>query len=183
MKIKVKKRGEISDLQAAAEKEVVIEEKLDELIALLSQSEFDSETIKQYQQKLNAVIENKTTDKADFKVFKIIDQKDKESREQLVDEFSTLLISHKFNSKSSSRYLKTERTNKVILMLISIIIIALGFAMIIMPAPPYFEMFTIFYFSRDNGVTLMDLISLAIIFSGIYLFVRVLYKKQHSKER
>jgi hypothetical protein len=62
------------------------------------------------------------------------------------------------------------------LILISLVLIMLGFAMIIMPAPPYFEMFTIFYFNPQDGVTLMDVISLLIILTGVYLLVKSIYK-------
>jgi hypothetical protein len=61
---------------------------------------------------------------------------------------------------------------------IGIIMITLGMAMIIMPAPPYFEMFTIFYFNDNDGVTLMDLIALLIVFTGVYLFLNAVLKKQ-----
>jgi hypothetical protein len=51
-------------------------------------------------------------------------------------------------------------------------------AMIIMPAPPYFEMFTVFYFNDNDGVTIMDIISLLIVFTGVYLFLNAVLKKQ-----
>jgi hypothetical protein len=56
----------------------------------------------------------------------------------------------------------------------------LGLAMIIMPAPPYFEMFTIFYFSKDDGITLMDVISVIILLTGVYLFLNATIKKANS---
>jgi hypothetical protein len=46
--------------------------------------------------------------------------------------------------------------------------------MIIMPAPPYFEMFTIYYFNANDGVTLMDLISLIIVAVGIYIMINAI---------
>lgn len=174
-------KDDIDQLRKAAEKQIVMDEKLDELIALLANSNFDSETIKKYQSKLDSALKGADDlSMSDIKAFEAFDDKENASREQLLDDFSVLLKSHKFDSKSSTRYLKAERANKFILMTIGAIMITLGFAMIIMPAPPYFEMFTIFYFSRDNGVTLMDLISLIIVFAGIYVFVRPLYKKSHT---
>lgn len=171
----------ISQLRSVADKNTAIEEKLEELISLLSENNFDSEVIKNCKTRLNSAFEEKISADS-FKDFEAIDDKEGASREQLLDEFSILLASHKFDSKSTTKYLKIERTNKIILMIIGIIMITLGFAMIVMPAPPYFEMFTIFYFSRDNGVTLMDLISLIIVFAGVYVFVRPLYKKStHGK--
>jgi hypothetical protein len=177
LEINNNKKDEIDRLRSAAERHTAIEKKLDELIHLLTESDFDSETIKKYRSKVNSAFEDKIT-VDDIKAFQAIDEKTDASREQLLDDFSVLLESHKFNSKSSTQYLKVERSNKVIFMAIGVIMITLGFAMIIMPAPPYFEMFTIFYFTRDDGVTLMDLISLLIIFAGIYIFMRPLYKKK-----
>lgn len=165
-------------MQNIAERETAVEEKLDELIALLDSYEFDSLTVKKVQQRLNNSVESKAANRKKIDAFKGIDKKLDSSREELLDEFSTLLLSNKFDSSIADSYIKGKRINKIVLMLVGIIMITLGFAMIIMPAPPYFEMFTIFYFSKDNGVTLMDLISLAIIFSGIYIFVRSLYKKK-----
>lgn len=179
MDINQDNKDEIDKLRLAAETHNAIEKKLDELIAILAESNFDSDTIERYRSRVNAVFEERITED-DLKAFEAIDEKADASREELLDEFSVLLESHKFNSKSSTQYLKIERSNKLIFMAIGAIMITLGFAMIIMPAPPYFEMFTIFYFSRDNGVTLMDLISLIIVFAGVYVFVRPLYKKKHT---
>jgi len=55
--------------------------------------------------------------------------------------------------------------------------ITLGFGMIIMPAPPFFEMFTIFYFNSHDGVTIMDLISLLVILFGIFFLIKAIIRK------
>ena len=47
----------------------------------------------------------------------------------------------------------------------------LGFGMIIMPAPPNFEMFTIFFITPEDGVTLMDIIALIIVFISIFIII------------
>jgi hypothetical protein len=69
-----------------------------------------------------------------------------------------------------------DTLKKLSVLIISVILITLGFAMIIMPAPPYFEMFTIFYFNPNDGVTLMDLIALLIVFTGVYLCITSIVK-------
>jgi hypothetical protein len=160
-----------------AGKTLEAEEKLDELILIISQSDLDEDCITRLQQKLNNAIELTSKNKNAISAFEVIDSKDHASREDLLNEFSTLLLSNKIDSRITSNYLKARRSSSLLLMLVGIVMIALGFAMIIMPAPPYFEMFTIFYFSQDDGVTLMDLISLAIIFAGIFVFIRSIYKK------
>lgn len=157
--------------------EQAVAEKIDELIELLAATHLEGETAKLFQQRIDEAFENKKEGAHVINAFKVIDTKDAASREELLEEFSMLLQSNKIDSRIAGRYLKSNRASKVVLMLIGIILTTLGLAMIIMPAPPYFEMFTIYYFNRDDGVTLMDLISLGIVFSGIYLFVRSLYKK------
>lgn len=59
--------------------------------------------------------------------------------------------------------------------------IIMGFGMIIIPAPPFFEMFTIFYFNRNDGITIMDLISLLIILAGVYFLIKGIYPNPNRK--
>ncbi|MGN6180773.1 MAG: hypothetical protein ACTHNW_16440, partial [Mucilaginibacter sp.] len=70
---------------------------------------------------------------------------------------------------------------RVVLFIISITMITLGFGMIIMPAPPFFEMFTIFYFNPNDGVTIMDLISLLVILFGIFFLIKAIIRKPAGK--
>lgn len=177
MRIKANKVKEVFAQPHLTERELEVEEKLDALIVLLTQNNFDSETIKQYQQRFNKSIEKSTFNPEYIKAFKAIDKEETASREELLDQFSTLLISNKIDSNISSKYIRSERTIKAVLILTGIVMITLGFAMIIMPASHDFEMFTIFWFNPDDGVTLMDLISLIIILAGIYILVRSVYKR------
>jgi len=177
LRIKGNKAKEFSELRNTAEKQGAIEEKLEELIALLAQNEFDSETVKQVQHRFNTAIEQKKLNHNEINAFKSIDENKDASREALLDEFSLLLVSNKVDSHISRDYLRNQRLKKIVLAATGIVMITLGLAMIIMPAPPYFEMFTIYYFNINDGITLMDLISLIIILSGIYILVRSLYKK------
>jgi len=57
--------------------------------------------------------------------------------------------------------------------------ITLGFAMIILPTPASFEIYTIYYFNHNDGFTVMDLISLIIVFCGIYTLITT--KKSSNK--
>jgi hypothetical protein len=177
LKIKEHNKEEMATGRFFAEHTLEAEEKLDELISIIIHSGLDDDSITRLRQKFNHAIELNGESKKAINAFKVIDSKDDASREDLLNEFSTLLLSNKIDSKISSSYLKARRTSRLFLMLVGMVMITLGFAMIIMPAPPYFEMFTIYYFSQDDGVTLMDLISLAIIFAGIFVFIRSIYKK------
>jgi hypothetical protein len=147
-----------------------IEKKLDEFIALLETNDLDKESLDKIQHKFNSAFKKAELTSRDLKVFRALDNPET-SRENLVDNLEKLLSIHQLDSKVSKRILIQERLRRMSLLLISLVMITLGFAMIIMPAPPYFEMFTIFYFNPDDGVTLMDLISLLIVFTGVFLFI------------
>ncbi|RCH55118.1 hypothetical protein DJ568_07970 [Mucilaginibacter hurinus] len=151
--------------------EQAIDKKLDELIGLLENNGINSEKAKYLQEKLNDAIENSTTGDEDIEAFMKLDTENT-SRSDLLDEFSILLSSHKIDSNTSKNYLKSEKSANIVLTVISLVMITLGFAMIIMPAPPSFEVFTVFYFTANDGVTLMDLVSLLIVLSGVYLLIK-----------
>ncbi|MBS7566248.1 hypothetical protein KHS38_17705 [Mucilaginibacter sp. Bleaf8] len=170
-------KKEVTRLQQSAGKEEAIDAKLDELVALLAQSDIDSDKIKDIRLRVNEALDNTKSYREQIAAFQQIDTDENASRAALLDEFSILLSNNQIDSNISRQYLRGERLSRFFLILISLVMIALGFAMIIMPAPPYFEMFTIYYFTPDDGVTLMDLISLLIILSGIFLLIRSIYKK------
>lgn len=68
-------------------------------------------------------------------------------------------------------YIKSSTLSKILLSLIGFVLICLGMGMIIMPAPPYFERFTLLHFKTDDGITLLDIISLLITLAGVYLLI------------
>ena len=170
--------NEVKNLQQIDESHASIEQKLDELLILLAESHLDSESVKTFQDRFNNAVQYTVANKQQIREFKKIDEiSDTSSREELLDQFSVLLVNSRFDSKLSSRFIRQERMSAIVLFLVGTTMVTLGFAMIVMPAPPYFEMFTIYYFNRDDGVTLMDLIALCIIFAGAYLMIRAFYKK------
>ena len=174
---------EVTSLQQVNDQHTDVQSKLDELIALLDESSLDSDSVKFMQQKFNTAVEAASISKKQVDEFKQIDDlSETASREELLDQFSVLLTSSRIDSRLSTRFIRQERVSAVIMFLTGTVMVALGFAMIVMPAPPYFEMFTIFYFNYDDGITLMDLISLLIILAGVYFMVLSLFKnKARSK--
>ncbi|MCJ8211834.1 hypothetical protein MUY27_19095 [Mucilaginibacter sp. RS28] len=169
---------EVSELQKLNDRPDAIEQKLDELLLLLENSNLDSESIKNIQNKFNSAIDAETLKQQDLHEFRKLDElSENTSREELLDQFSLLLTNSKIDSNVSKQFIRRERLTAIVLFAIGVVMIALGFAMIIMPAPPYFEMFTIYYFTPDDGVTIMDVISLLIILAGVYLLVKSLIKK------
>ena len=166
----------MEQLQHAVSNHAAIDTKLDELLTLLAHSDIDSEKAKQLKQRLNDALPAANY-RGQIDAFKQIRVSPLDDRASMLDEFSVMLASHEVDSKMAKKYLRGERIAKAVLSIIGLVLIMLGFAMIIMPAPPYFEMFTIFYFNPNDGVTLMDVISLLIILSGVYLLVKSIYKK------
>ena len=170
-------KKEVVQLQQVSNKQAAIDTKLDELVKLLAQTDIDSDKVKQIRGKVNDALDQAGTYREQINAFKQIDTHDIDNRDNLLDEFTVLLANHQVDSQMSKKYLQGERVKQVVLAAIGVVLIMLGFAMIIMPAPPYFEMFTIFYFNPQDGVTLMDVISLLIILSGVYLLVKSIYKQ------
>lgn len=157
---------------------LVIEEKMDELLVLMENSDLDSSSFTRLQEKFNSAVEKKKSFSDKLKEFEGLD--DLSSRLEMADNLENLLSKYQVDSKVSQKYLLSEKLLKVVLLLTSCLLIGLGFALIVMPATPDFEMFTIFYFTRDDGFTLMDLIALLIVFAGVYLLIRSLVKSSRT---
>ncbi|WP_224751068.1 hypothetical protein [Mucilaginibacter pankratovii] len=155
----------------------LLELKADELVVLLRKGVVDAGRIKVVQQKLLHALDEATLPQK-IEAFKELDTE--QDRLELLNGFEYLLSHHQLDSNVSKKYITKERVKKSIVVIIGIIMITLGMAMIIMPAPPYFEMFTVFYFNDNDGVTIMDIISLLIVFTGVYLFLSSVLKKQST---
>lgn len=153
----------------------MLELKADELIVLLQKGAADNIKVKAIQERVYHALDKESIPHT-IEAFKELDEVD--NRLDLLNEFEYLLSHHQLDSKATKIYLFQERLKKGLVIFIGIIMITLGMAMIIMPAPPYFEMFTVFYFNPNDGVTLMDLIALLIVFTGVYLFLSTLLKKR-----
>lgn len=161
--------------QTFADEAALLEVKTNELIALLQKGVVDASHAKSIRQKLL-----KALDEASFpqklEAFQELDAG--RDRIALLNDFEYLLSQHQLDSAVTTKYLTQERVKKFIAVIMGLIMITLGLTMIIMPAPPYFEMFTVFYFNPNDGVTIMDIISLLIVFTGIYVILNAVLKKQ-----
>lgn len=151
--------------------------KLDEFMELLRSSELDSENIKGIRKRINDELDQKMSSSELIEELKGVSLSDMGKMDQL-DRLETLLNNNYLDSRTAGGQRWGQRAGKILKVIIGFLFITLGFAMIIMPAPPYFEMFTIFYFSPDDGVTLMDLISLTIIAIGTFLVIRSLINEK-----
>ncbi len=134
--------------------EQAIESHLDNLIALLSNSPLDYKQTTQLQEKINTVtdlLNNETN-------------------------HSGQLYNIKLETSGAKKYNFAKRLSRIIRIIIAMLLILLGFGMIIMPAPEYFEMFTLFYLNPNDGVTIMDVISLIVAFTGVSLLISSIIK-------
>ena len=145
--------------------------KLNEFMILLDQSKLDTENIKDLQAKLNASLEKKINNRFVIREIKDLSLSELDKLDQL-NKLEFLLNNNYLDSRQTNKIELNEKLARIIKIIIGFLFVTLGFAMIIMPAPPYFEMFTIFYFNPNDGVTLMDLISLIIIATGIYIIIK-----------
>ena len=155
----------------------LLDAKVNELVSLLQNGDIDKEHIKAAQVKINNAIDRLPVSQ-NFDAFKELDNN--LDRLDMVTNLELLLTQHQVDSRQSRKYLLQEKIKRVVLIAIAVTMTVLGLAMIIMPAPPYFEMFTIFYFSKDDGITLMDVISVLILLTGVYLFLNAILKKANS---
>lgn len=154
-----------------------LDKKVQELVALIGESKLSAAETKNYQNLISRAFVQATLSGDPIKPFTTLNQDRNLSREELLDSLEILLTDNKIDSKVSRRYLRNNLLQKILLCLIGLILIFTGFAMIIMPAPPSFEIFTVFYFNPNDGVTIMDLVSLLIILSGVFLFILNFNKK------
>lgn len=174
-------KNNISERTAASEendeKILVIEQKLNDFIKLLDETNINSRTSKILEEKMSMAFEQNRVKNVDIAAFKALDNQPDLSRSELLDNLDVLLSQHQLDSSMTKKHSKKEVTKRIVILLIGLVVITLGFSMIIMPAPPYFEMFTVFYFNDHDGVTIMDIISLLIILTGVYLIITNTSKK------
>lgn len=156
------------------------EEKLEELIKILEHSNFNSEQLNYYKIRIEKILHERKI-KEDIEHFNEMDDLPSESdssKMELLDNFELLLNSSELTSEDAYRYVKHSKTKSIVQIIFGILLMILGLGMIVMPAPKNFEVYTIFYFSKDDGITVMDLIAGLITVAGILLIVHTV-KKHH----
>lgn len=168
---KIKISENLKEFAQLDRKDEELNQKLSEFITLLEQSNLDTENIKGLQSRVNGALEVKLSSHHLINEIKEVSLSDLDKIDQL-DKIEFLLNNNHLDSKQTHKINLSEKFIKLIKIVIGFLFVTLGYAMIIMPAPPYFEMFTIFHFTTDDGVTLMDLISLIIIAVGIFIIIK-----------
>ncbi len=171
MRDKNKLTEDIHHFEKLSAKDDELIQKLDEFMSLLENSNIDSENIKGIKNKINTALDEKLSNTEVIKKIQEVSLSDMGKLNQL-DQLENLLNTNYLDSKQLKNHKIKERVSNLVKIIIGFLFITLGFAMIVIPAPPYFEMFTIFYFSMDDGFTLMDLISLIVIAIGTFIVIR-----------
>jgi hypothetical protein len=157
--------------------QIELETKIQELITLLEKAKLTRKQIRNYESRISQAFEKTIAPDNPITPFARLDLDETLSREELLDGFEKLLSENQIDSNMGRTIKRKDTIQKILVSLIATVLIAAGFSMIIMPAPPSFELFTIFYFNHDDGVTVMDLVSLLIVLSGVFLFVQTFSKK------
>ena len=170
---KTKITDELKNFEYLEKEERDLQDKLNEFILLLNESKLDSENVKNLKHRVNTAIDEKLRERQ-LKGVRKLASAEMNKLDQL-DQLELMLKTSHFDSRDLRSGRLTQILYKGIKAIIGLLFVTLGFAMIIIPAPPYFEMFTIFHFTRDDGVTLMDLISLIIVAVGIYIIFKSLF--------
>lgn len=159
--------------------DVELDKRLNHLLVLLETSKLDSTRAAMVTERVNKALEKYPIRKK-LEAYQVLDEN--QPRLDMLEDLGMLLAQHPVDSVKTKKYLTSVKVKKTVQFLISLIFITLGLGMVILPTPVEFEMFTIFHFTRDDGVTLMDLISLLIVFTGVYLLVDSLIKQRSLPE-
>jgi hypothetical protein len=170
---KTKFTEEITRFEKLERNNKALTDKLEEFISLLEKSDLDSENVKDIKGRLNDSLDQKLNGGSSIKEVRNLSLSDLDKMEQL-DKLELLLNNAHFDSSDAKKINFKSVVSRLVKGIIGLLFVTLGFAMIIMPAPPYFEMFTIFYFNANDGVTLMDLIALIIVAVGIYIMINAM---------
>ena len=155
-----------------------IHKKMDEFLVLLSEAQPDNALLQELQIKFNSALRSASGSTA-LEPYKRM--KNNFLTEEADSELGQLLVMNNLDKKTQKKVVIWQLISKVLRIFIALLLILLGFGMIIMPAPPYFEMFTLFYLNPNDGVTIMDVISLIVAFIGLYLLVSVFTKRKSGR--
>jgi len=159
------------------------ESMLDDLVNILSDLDLNSEDLMAYSLKIHKLSKEKSFE-GKIKDFEKIDT-ELLGRDKALDEFEILLRNSDFDSEDAVKIASARKVRYITKYIIGILCVLFGLAIIILPAPPNFELFTIFYFSNlegvgldtqslglnEHGITLMDVLAMIIVFSGIFVIV------------
>ena len=145
---------------------VEIDEKLEELIALLSHTHINGEVARYFKQQFDHAVKKANKDHVN-------------THHELPDESHGTHTNRSPKKTRLEKYLKARRISHLIFITIDVIIILLGLGIIIFPTPQLKS----HYISSTYGITVIDLISLLIILAGVYFLVRDIFASPDNKNK
>jgi hypothetical protein len=157
----------------------LVERKVEELVELLNTTQLDKHTASAVEKQINDALKNHLSTKDQIKSFQNLAADGQSSRLELLEGMDQLLSISNIDTETGKKFIRQQLFKGIVKFLIGLTLIITGFAMIVLPAPPYFEMFTIFYFTHDDGITIMDLISLLVVLCGVFLVIVSFNKNEH----
>jgi len=155
-----------------------IHQKMDEFVHLLAEAEPNNRLLQELQIKFNSAI-RAAADSTALEPYKRM--KNNVQDEDADSELGQLLLMNNLDKSAQKKLATWQIIGMAVKVVIALLLILLGFGMIIMPAPPYFEMFTLFYLNPNDGVTIMDVISLIVAFIGIYILISTVAKRRTKR--
>lgn len=158
-----------------------INTKVKELLYAIDEGWLDEIHLLQLKNKITKTLPSQPQVNHAITAFQNVAEDSSLSRLEKLDSLSALLSEHQLDSKLSKKIYKRIWLRQIVASIIGVTMILLGFGMIVMPAPPYFEMFTLFYLTETDGVTIMDLISLLIILIGIYIIIKTVLPRKDEE--
>jgi hypothetical protein len=167
----------LDKIDNAGNRKAAFEQKFNELISLSSDANLSREDIRNYKERLDRALAGPDSYEANIGRYKELDDKYL-SRVDMLDELGKLLLTNPVDNNTMKQHKKKDILTSTLVSAIGFIMMALGLAMIILPAPASFEIYTLFYFTPDDGVTIMDVISLLILFAGVFIVITAMKKER-----
>ncbi|KAA0208377.1 MAG: hypothetical protein OZ913_02115 [Ignavibacteriaceae bacterium] len=151
------------------------DEVLDQLGILLEKSNFNSDEIARYKKYIDEIQGNQIEKKINR--FKKFDEIEFSDREKYLNDFEMELNIQKLTSDEVHAYKKRNKLLSISKFLIALMVMVIGISVILLPLSDEFKVFTIYYFNPNDGITLIDVFGLVLIFGSIYL---ILNSRKHE---
>lgn len=145
-----------------------IELRLHELKQALQHNQADSSTIQYCKRELDMLMSEQHHNRSEQKA----------SHHEHISNLMQFVTRDSSENFFQQLFGKKMMAHNVMITILGILMIAIGFTMIVLPAPHDFEIYTIYYFNPNDGFTLMDLFSLMIVFGGVFLLIRNITKRE-----
>jgi len=94
------------------------------------------------------------------------------SQETQLNQFIISLNENYITSEDASNYYKKLKIKNLFKIFVGIILYLLGLYIILIPIPKELEIYTLFYFNPNDGITVSDVFALLLLFMATYIIIR-----------